>query len=442
LHQLIGSLRRYAPNAALHVATVEHIDPQRQRIVTYHALNGRRHEIEYDHLLIAPQQVTDHAAYPGFAEHGYSIATYEECIALHNRLLTMMELADGCTDEAEKQTFLRFVVVGATVRGIQLATHLAAFQRELIKREYDGLRPEDCEVVLIDSHPCPLAEEGQIAADYPALANHVEQVLIDAGVRYLPATQVKAITPADVVLNDGQRLATQTVIDVIHRRAPDYLQPIMNQADRFSNISLLGDGATGANFSVRRRQRQRARQVAAQQIVDASTQATPESSEMTSFWAMLGPGYTVQERQGKLSSGYMIRLRSQIALFQHIPSWDRRARVVVDWFIREMIGRDIVATTIQSPSGYSIQTIHAEDGTVIYRAGLFDPHRYIILTGEVSVSAGDRSVATLYPGQDFTAEDIQEGTVRARGTTTLIKIPCSEFEEVATIISSLGSLGV
>ena len=65
----------------------------------------------------------------------------------------MFELADIERDPEERRRLLTFFVAGGGYAGTEIAGELADFVRLLTKREYSGIRRDECRVVLV--HPAP-----------------------------------------------------------------------------------------------------------------------------------------------------------------------------------------------------------------------------------------------------------------------------------------------
>src|SRR4051794_16637164 len=73
---------------------------------------GKEESMDYDQLILALGSVSRVLPIPGLAEHGMGFKTISEAIALRNRALLNLELAEVMEDPAEREPYLTFVFVG------------------------------------------------------------------------------------------------------------------------------------------------------------------------------------------------------------------------------------------------------------------------------------------------------------------------------------------
>ena len=64
---------------------------------------------------------------PGLAEHGLGFKTISEAIALRNRALSNLEIAESLDDPDERRKYLSFVFVGAGYAGVEGIAELQDF---------------------------------------------------------------------------------------------------------------------------------------------------------------------------------------------------------------------------------------------------------------------------------------------------------------------------
>src|SRR5919202_5059077 len=148
---ILSPARRIFPPARVHVAEIQRIDLRRQKVITSRAIDGARFELDYDHVVIALGSIDRLEAYPGLAEHAFKLKTYEDCLRLRNHSITMFELADIEHDPEERRRLLTFFVAGGGYAGTEIAGELSDLCSRLTRREYRGVRRDECRVVLV--HP-------------------------------------------------------------------------------------------------------------------------------------------------------------------------------------------------------------------------------------------------------------------------------------------------
>jgi NADH dehydrogenase len=198
------SIRSFLKRASFKMAEVTEFDfaGGRVRVVSPDGADGW---MPYDHLVLALGSVTKLPPVPGLREHGFQIKSLAEAVALRDRAIQMLEIADGTGDKAVRDAAIHFVIVGANFTGAEMAGELDALLREAM-REYDHLRRGDARVTLIDHGERILSALDERLSDYAA------RKLRDRGIEIRLGESVSAITEDSVTLRSGDRLATRTVI--------------------------------------------------------------------------------------------------------------------------------------------------------------------------------------------------------------------------------------
>src|SRR4051812_46320846 len=87
-------------------------DPQAQRL-DYLTADGREASLEYDQPVVALGSISRVLPVPGLADHGIGFKTLAEAIALRNRALVHLEIAETLETPEEREPWLTFVFVGA-----------------------------------------------------------------------------------------------------------------------------------------------------------------------------------------------------------------------------------------------------------------------------------------------------------------------------------------
>ncbi len=198
-------IRDFLKKAEFRMAEVVAADFDR-KTVSYR-LGGapETHEVGYDHLVLSLGSVTKLPGVPGLREHGFEMKSLTDAVALRDRAITMLELADATPDEAARRSMLHFVVVGANFSGVEVAGEFDMFLRQGCKR-YRHLRPRDVTVTIVE-----LADRILAALD-ASLGEFAADHLRRRGVRILLKTTVSAIEPERVTLSTGEVLDARTVI--------------------------------------------------------------------------------------------------------------------------------------------------------------------------------------------------------------------------------------
>ena len=146
----------------------------------------------------------------------------------------MFELADIERDPAERRRLLTFFVAGGGYAGTEIAGELADFVRLLTKREYSGIRRDECRVVLVHPGPTLLPElygsqstEGQgRGKSYAKLVEYATRHARKLGVELLLETRVAGATPLEVYLSNGEHVPTRTIVSAVGTKAPPLFDTI------------------------------------------------------------------------------------------------------------------------------------------------------------------------------------------------------------------------
>jgi len=197
-------LRRFTRGADLCMGEVIDIDFDRKQVTYENAMRQRRH-VQYDHLVIAPGSVTNLPDVPGLREYAFTLKSLGDAIALRDRAVGMLELAEDCDDPVLRRELLTFVVVGGSYTGVEVAGEFNDFLRSAT-RYYKNIEPNDIRIVLVEMQKHIL---GMLDPD---LADYALQRLRYRGVEVHLEETASEIAPNHVNLKSHGRIDTQNVI--------------------------------------------------------------------------------------------------------------------------------------------------------------------------------------------------------------------------------------
>jgi NADH:ubiquinone reductase (H+-translocating) len=115
---VVVPLRQHLRRTALRLGTVTRADPDR-RVLEVANVDGGVHELRYDQLVVALGAVSRTLPVPGLAEHGLGFKTLSDAIALRNRVLQALEVAETIDDPEARSPWLTWVFVGAGYAGLE-----------------------------------------------------------------------------------------------------------------------------------------------------------------------------------------------------------------------------------------------------------------------------------------------------------------------------------
>jgi NADH dehydrogenase len=194
-------LRAMCPHADLLLGSAVALDLER-RVVEVSSEAGD-FAVAYDDLVVALGSVTRMPAVPGLREHALSLKDVGDAIRLRNRVLRQIELADAAPETAEQR--LTFVFAGAGFAGVETVAELHDLAASALRRHprLDGVEPR---WLLVDAAPRILGQTPE------GLANFAARTLGRRGIEIVTGTGIAAIDATGVVLSDGRRVESETVV--------------------------------------------------------------------------------------------------------------------------------------------------------------------------------------------------------------------------------------
>lgn len=445
--QIASPARRIFRPARFHNAEVEAIDPERRVVVTSRLLDGRQYPLPYDHLVLALGSQDDLSRYPGLAEHALRLRSYGDAFNVRSQILAALEMAEIEDDPAERRRLLTFLVVGGNYGGVEVAAELNDYLRLVARHEYPLIDPREVRIVLVHSGERLLPE---LAQTKPRLQRWGEGFLAGSGIDIRLRTRIAAATPEEAILDSGERIPTRTIISCTGNAPPPVLRdlPLEKDArgrirtDRFGralgreDIWAGGDCSAfphpdgGTNPPLALYAMMTGRQIGIN-LRRTLAGAALEPYRFTGLGdaVALGRHAAVAHVKGIPFYGFPAWLLWRIALLGFVPTWDRRLRLLIDWTLTPLLGREVVNMRPVEPVGIGTQIY--EPGQDIVRQGEVGRRLYLIRRGEAEVVMGapgrEEVVATLGPGDHFGERAVfqnvrRTATVRARTRVELLAL--------------------
>jgi NADH:quinone reductase (non-electrogenic) len=467
---MLSPARRIFPPSAVHVAEIESIDLANRRVVTSRHLDGARTELQYDHLVLGLGTTENLERYPGLAEHAFKLKAYGDCLRLRNHLLEMFELAEIESDPEERRRLLTFVVAGGGYAGTELAGELADFGRLLSGREFSRIRPGEWRVVLVhpgrtimpELHGTSSFERG--ARAHPRLVEYATRHARSLGVELVTETSVAAATPNEVILSDGTDLPTRTIVSAVGTRA----QPVLDEldlprddrgrivTDRYLRVEghehvwAGGDCAAvphphgGTCPPVGLYALKHGARIAAN--IEHSVARRPLDPFTYSAFAAgvsIGRRTAVGEVLGIPLRGKLAWVLWRSILVYFLPTWDRRLRLLADWLIWPVVGRDVVELDHEARSEYEVRHQAFGKGEVLADAARPVRYVHVILEGDVELVRDGDVIAVLHPGDHFGRKVLElRGASSARAATRARTISLREDQanQLQDVLAATGRL--
>jgi NADH:quinone reductase (non-electrogenic) len=467
---ILSPARRIFPPARVHVGEIQKINLNGKFITTARSIDGARVELPFDQIVIALGSVDRAEAYPGLAEHAFKLKTYEDVLRLRNHIISMFELADVERDEQERRRLLTFFIAGGGYAGTEVAGELSDLARRLTKREYKRVKLDEVRVVLV--HPGPnILPELQGAEGHPKLVTYAEKRMKELGVEVLTNTKVAAVTPNHVDLSNGDRVPTRTVISAVGTKPPPIVASLPFEKDERGRIvvdeylrvpgyeGVVWAAGDNAAMPLPFKKGETCPPVAiyamyAGKRIGKNIALGAEGKKPKKFrfpgigqGASVGRRSAVAELKGIEITGLPAWLVWRLLLTYFFPSWDRRLRLVTDWLIWPIVGRDVVELRTTPQGDYEVRQNVFQPGEVVAEEERTGRYVHIIVEGEIEIvnkeGNFEQVLSTLGPGDHFGArwmDSFDLEVARAKGVVRTVSMRRDQAPRLQEVLKSAGQL--
>ncbi len=337
------------------LASVESIDLAGRTVITDH---GR---LSYDYLVIALGSTTDMTTLPEAGQRVLVLKDLHDGIMVRNHIIRQFENADAEPDPRLREPLLTFVVAGGGHTGVQMVAEVASFVRKTLPKHYPGISPGAIRVLLVQQGPAILSEMD------PALAAAALKAITRQGVEVMFNSRITHIGDSWVRINETEVTPARTVIwltGVVANSVVSGLPVARDETGRlivdrnlglpgFPGVFAVGDNAHlrvgGEVLPPRAHIAVRQAKCAARNIV-ADIRGRPRTAfnynnmgEIVS----LGAGSAVAKLYFLRLHGFAARVLWLIAYLTIMKGYYNRTRVLMDWFLALVFGRDTTLLRIE-----------------------------------------------------------------------------------------------
>lgn len=464
--QVASPARRLFAPARFHNAEVEAIDVDRQVVTTSRDLDGREFEVPYDHLVLGLGARDDLDRYPGLAEHGLVLLGYADALKARNRVIGILEMADMEPDAQERARLLTVVVVGGNFGGVEVATELDDYLRRMAGREYPRLHPDEVRVVLV--HPSDRILE-ELSVRQPRLQRWAQSFVAErTGVELRLGRRISAATSTEAVLDDGERIATRTIISSAGTAQSPLFDTLPYERDARGrivtdeyvkvpdapNVWAGGDCAAVPHPRGGTNPQLALYAMATGWRIGRNILRTVRGRPLKRYrFTELGDACSLGRRRavahirGIGITGFPAWLAWRGLLLLFMPSVDRRLRLVLDWLVTPFVGRDVARLHLDGTMAVKREVY--EDGQDIITQGDIGRHLYVLQSGaaevlRVDADGSEEVLAQLGPGDHFGEISIFEGsrrtaTIRATARTEVLSLGRDVAHHLSTASQSIGA---
>lgn len=201
---VVVPLREELDCTDIRVGTVTGADPAARRL-DYLTPDGREISLEYDQLVVALGSVSRVLPVPGLAEHGIGFKALSEAIALRNRALMNLEIAEAIETPEARAPWLSFVFVGAGYAGLEGIAELQDYVADVIDR-YPRCRLDGARWTLVEAGERIMPEIDRGLAEFAA------RELRGRGIDIRTSTTLDAVTEDTATLSTGEEIPCRTLV--------------------------------------------------------------------------------------------------------------------------------------------------------------------------------------------------------------------------------------
>ncbi|MEV0165360.1 NAD(P)/FAD-dependent oxidoreductase [Nonomuraea fuscirosea] len=355
---MVAPLRRILPKVHILNGTVTKVD-HAERTVTFQPAEGEPRQVAYDVIVMAAGSISRTLPIPGLTDIGIGFKTVGEAIALRNRVLHLLDVAESTTDPEVRRRALTFVVVGAGFAGVEALAELEDMAKDST-RYYRNITPADIRWVLVEATERVLPEVG------PEMGKWTLEQLRERGIDVKLGTRLESCEDGHVVLSDGSRFDAETLVWTAGVKP----SPVVNDSDlpldergRLKATAMLTVAGTPDAFTA-------GDAAGVPDVTNPGQYCAPNAQHAVRQAKVLADnvvrhlrGQELVEYRHKyvgsvaglglhqgVANVYGVKLRGFPAWFMHrtyhlsrVPTLNRKVRVVVDWTLALFFKRETIS---------------------------------------------------------------------------------------------------
>jgi NADH dehydrogenase len=170
-------------------------------------------QLAWDHLIVAAGATHSYFGHDEWATYAPGLKTLADAFDIRARMINAFERAERANDDASRDAWLTFAVIGGGPTGVEMAGTMSEIAHHTLPREFRRIDSTRSRVILLEGSPRILG------AFVPNLSERAREQLVRLGVEVRTGSKVTAIDAGGVsfeVAADGatrtERLQARTVI--------------------------------------------------------------------------------------------------------------------------------------------------------------------------------------------------------------------------------------
>ncbi len=355
-HVVVPLREELDPSIHLRLGKITGASPERN-VLHVRSLDGTQEELAYDQLVVAVGSVSRTLPIPGLAEHGMALKSLPEAIAVRNHVIRTLEIAETLEDGDARREYLTYVFVGAGYAGLEGLAELQDFAADVIDL-YPRCGVTGMRWILVEANDRVMPEISAKLADFAV------RELRFRGIEIRTSTTLDAVTATTATLSDGEVVPTRTLVWTAGVKPNPVIAELgLPLSDRgrivtdsrlrvagFDNVWAIGDGAAvpdparpGQPCPPTAQHAIRQGRVAGRNVANAiggGGRPRRFTYKTKGVFVDMGRRKAVATTGPITWSGMPAWMLARSYHLVMMPGAGRRARLLVDWNIGLLFGRD------------------------------------------------------------------------------------------------------
>jgi NADH dehydrogenase len=322
-------------------------------------------QYQADHIVIAIGSVTNFHDIPGLAEIAIPMKKLEDAVAVCDRTLACLEQASVEEDPGKRKELLTFVVAGGGFSGVETTAALNGLLRDSL-RKYPKVPGDEIRTILINPGDRLLTEIT------PHLAAYACSELKERGVEIRMKTKISGADKTYVEVEGGERIPARTLIWTAGVKPNPLVEQLACEKGKHDGIKVntccqvvghqgiwaLGDCAEVPHANGKGTYAPTAQNATREgKLVACNIAATLRGRKATPFrykpvgeLALVGKHAGVARIYGHNFSGLLAWAMWRATYLTKMPGSGQKARILSDWLLDLIFGRNPVAISPRTPA--------------------------------------------------------------------------------------------
>ena len=322
-------------------------------------------QFQADHIVIAVGSVTNFHDISSLAEIAIPMKKLEDAVAVCDRALACLEQASVEEDSGKRKELLTFVVAGGGFSGVETTAALNGLLRDSL-RKYPKVPGEEIRTILINPGDRLLTEVD------PHLAAYAHSELEERGVEIRMKTKISGAAKTYVEVEGGERIPARTLIWAAGVKPNPLVEQLACEKGKHDGIKVntccqvvghqgiwaLGDCAEvprangKGTYAPTAQNATREGKLVASNIAAAlrGGKATPFRYKPVGELALVGKHAGVASIYGHNFSGLLAWAMWRATYLTKMPGTSQKARILSDWLLDLIFGRNPVALSPRTPA--------------------------------------------------------------------------------------------